>query len=103
MSVPAAAAGLGTKPRWLQAQRGTRTLRGGEPVGGPVRQVTTRVAAQELNVLIREKAGPEAQDAGPGGPFSTASPLQPVRLGLGRSHRKSVEKGSLAARTGRIL
>lgn len=44
-------------------------------MGGPVRQVTTRVAAQELNVLIREKAGPEAQDAGPGGQFSTDPPL----------------------------
>lgn len=68
-------------------------------MGGPVRQAQTRGMAHGLTVLIREKEGPgELQTLGPGSPFSTGSPTQSTPLGLGRSHRKSVEKGSFAAR-----
>lgn len=93
VSVPAAAAGLGTKPRWLQAQRVTRTIRGGEPGGGP---------GADCPHAGESGAGGSRRWA-PGSDLRGLPPCRPCVSGWVAPTGRVCRKARRAARTGRIL
>lgn len=91
----AAAGGLGTKPGSLQTQLISRTVRCGEPMGGGLARLQ-HASGPNSGLSAWGDSGAGARHARLGGQFSADSPKQLAGIGLGRSHRKSVEKGSVS-------
>lgn len=96
----AAAGGQGTKPGLLQPQLVPKAVRGGNPwVARSPGCNTGHGPTADFPHPGEGGAGGSTRSAR--GQFSTDSPRQPIRLGLGGSHRKSVEKRLRERRAGR--